>query len=99
ERRGRMAEETQLAVVPFEKVEVARPHQHIRICLGWGLSRNQPCVNIDRLFVFVIERQASEEFNVFVGKLYIRYVLQLIKLKPVTRKSRPTPIFGAQHLQ
>ena len=84
ERCGSMAEEAKLAVIVFEKVEIARPNQHIRIGLRRRLSGDQTSMNVDRLFVFVIVRQVPQKLDVFPGNLYVRYILQLIKFKTVT---------------
>jgi hypothetical protein len=75
ERSGSMAEKAKLAVIAFEEVQVARPNQHIRIGLRWRLSGNQASMNVDCLFVFVIERQAPQKLDVFRGNLYVRYIL------------------------
>src|SRR5256714_8657608 len=74
--RRRVAEETELAVVASEEVEIARPQQHVRVCVCRRLAGDQPGVNIDRLFVFVKVRQATQKFDVLFWDAYVRNVLQ-----------------------
>src|SRR6185369_11811673 len=95
----RVAEEAELALIALEEIQVTGPHQHIRVGLRRMLSRNQPCVDVNSLIVFVIKRKGPDELDVRFGDLDIRHVPELLELKPVRRKTRESAVLRYQPLQ
>src|SRR5436309_11771413 len=79
--RRRVAEETELAVVSSEEVEIARPQQHVRVGVRGRFARYQAGVNVDGLRVFVKVRQATQELDVRFGDVNVGDVLQLVKVE------------------
>src|SRR6185295_85350 len=56
-------------------------------------------VNINRLLIFVEERQGPQELDVLGGNLYVRHISQLIELESVSRQRRETPVLRNQPLK
>src|ERR671938_880165 len=63
----RMAEQAGLARVVFEELHVARPEQRVGFRFARMFAAIKPCVNVERVIVFVIERHLAEEFQVLWG--------------------------------
>src|SRR5207237_9781480 len=89
-RRRRVAEDAGLAVIMFIKIRVARPQEVARVRLARVLLAVESGVDVESVFVFMEEREVSEEIEVLLRNRVAYATLRL--LPPRTQLVRELPV-------